>query len=310
MEVALKIDVDTHQGLKEGVPRLRALLRERGVSASFFIAMGPDNSGRAILRMFRNPGFLTKMRRTNAVAMYGLRTVLSGTLLPSRPIATAFPELLRQLVDDGFEVGVHGWDHVRWQDHIDGLGERGVAAQLDSAFDAYEKILGTSARSFAAPGWRTNANALRALDRRRLSYRSDTRGSVPFRCMIDGEVFATPEIPSTLPTLDEVMGTSTVARAGSLVDFYLQQMSEERLNVHTIHAETEGMGQLCSFGALLAALQQRGARFRRLDEVAATLDAPRLPTAEVARITLDGRAGWVAGQAAPASGDGVRAVSC
>src|SRR5712692_10347569 len=123
MKVALKIDVDTHQGLGEGVPRLQKLLAEYGVAATFFIAMGPDNSGRAIMRMFRNPGFLTKMRRTRAVSMYGVRTVLSGTLLPPRPIALAHPDIIRDLANAGFEVGVHGYDHVRWQDHIDELGE-------------------------------------------------------------------------------------------------------------------------------------------------------------------------------------------
>ena len=85
MDIALKVDVDTHQGLGEGVPRLMRTLTEAGVTATFFIAMGPDNSGRAIVRVLKNPGFLKKMRRTRAVAMYGLRTVLSGTLLPARP---------------------------------------------------------------------------------------------------------------------------------------------------------------------------------------------------------------------------------
>src|SRR5580704_1888328 len=97
MDVALKVDVDTHQGMGEGVPRLLRALAEAGVTATFFIAMGPDNSGRAIVRVLRNPGFLKKMRRTRAVSMYGLRTVLSGTLLPPRPIALAFPNLMRDL---------------------------------------------------------------------------------------------------------------------------------------------------------------------------------------------------------------------
>src|ERR1700733_1899299 len=126
MEIALKVDVDTHRGLGEGVPRLAAMLKEKGVSATFFIAMGPDNSGKAVMRALKNRGFLTKMRRTNAVAMYGLRTVLSGTLLPARQIALSFPQVVSDLADDGFEVGVHGYDHVRWQDHLDSLGAAGT----------------------------------------------------------------------------------------------------------------------------------------------------------------------------------------
>lgn len=296
MEVALKIDVDTHQGLGQGVPRLARMLAAEGVAASFFIATGPDNSGRAILRAFRNPGFLSKMRRTRAVSMYGLRTVLSGTILPARPIALAYPQVVRATFAMGFEIGVHGYDHVRWQDHLDELGESGICDEIAEAFEICRAITGERARSFAAPGWRTSATALRALDTIRLDYRSDTRGSAPYRCSIDGEVFATPEIPTTWPTLDEVLGTPNLSAPADLIRFYLEQFRPDRLNVHTIHAETEGMGQLAVFTAIVRTLKERGARFVQLREVARRLVAAELPVCEVVRTTLSGRAGWISAQ--------------
>src|SRR6516165_1095578 len=197
MEVALKIDVDTHQGLAEGVPRLAKLFAAEGLSSTFFVAMGPDNSGRAIRRAFKNPGFISKMRRTRAASMYGLRTILSGTILPPRAIALAFPQILRDLLRMGFELGVHGYDHVRWQDHLDDLGEGGISVEIDDGFEVYRAVTGTPARSFAAPGWRTNAASLKILDARGLLYRSDTRGHAAYRCAVDGTVLSTPEIPTT-----------------------------------------------------------------------------------------------------------------
>ena len=301
MEVALKIDVDTHQGLAQGVPRLRDLLRREEVAASFYVAMGPDNSGRAIIRVFRNRGFLGKMFRTRAVAMYGLRTILSGTVLPARPIALAFPGLLRELRADGFEVGVHGHDHVLWQDHIDSLGERGIRAELDDAFEAFRAIFDEPPRAFAAPGWKTNATALAILDEMGLDYRSDTRGSSPFRCVVDGRTLATPEIPTTMPTLDEVMGRPDLAGADAVLRFYLDRFRPDAPNVHTIHAETEGMGQLELFRAMIRALKERGARFVRMNEIAARLDRAELPLCEVVRAEIPGRAGWIAAQGPPLS---------
>jgi len=296
MRVALKIDVDTHQGLCEGVPRLmKALLAEK-IAATFFIAMGPDNSGRAIMRAFKNPGFIRKMRRTRAVSMYGLRTVLSGTLLPARPIALAYPQILRELARAGFEVGVHGYDHVRWQDHIDDLGESEISAEIAEAFEIFRAILGEPARAFAAPGWRTGAAALKALDAIGLDYRSDTRGRAPFRCAIGAEVIATPELPTTLPTLDEVIGSPEVSGAGGVTRFYLDRFRPDALNVHTIHAETEGMGHLDAFIELMRALKSRGAEFIRMREAAAALNAAELPVCEVVRAELPGRAGWISAQ--------------
>jgi undecaprenyl phosphate-alpha-L-ara4FN deformylase len=296
VEVALKIDVDTHQGLEHGVPRLAEMLEREGIAASFYIAMGPDNSGRAVLRVFRNRGFLSKMFRTRAVSMYGTRTILSGTILPSRPIALSFPGILRELRTRGFETGVHGYDHVRWQDHLDEIGGRGVRDELEDAFEVYRAIFGEAPRSFAAPGWRTNDAALVALDGMALDYRSDTRGDSPYRCVVNGKVLATPEIPTTMPTLDEVMGRRDLPDATALKNFYLGLCKTDALNVHTIHAETEGMGQLENFTALVRALKDRGARFVRLREVASRLNRAELPACQVVRSTLPGRAGWISAQ--------------
>ncbi|MGH7907785.1 MAG: polysaccharide deacetylase family protein [Candidatus Binataceae bacterium] len=301
MEVALKIDVDTHRGLEIGVPRLVRALRDERVTASFYIAMGPDNSGRAILRAFKNRGFVKKMFRTRAVSMYGARTILSGTILPARPIALALPDIVRALKRDNFEVGVHGYDHVRWQDKIDRLGEEGIRAELEDAFEAYRAIFHEPSRAFAAPGWRTNSQALDLLDTMGLRYRSDTRGREPFRCFVSGRVLATPEIPTTLPTLDEVMGRNGFFRAPELARFYLERMNPYALNVHTIHAETEGMGQLELFVAIVRELRDRGASFVRMEEVAARLKPERLPICEVVRSTLEGRAGWISAQGPAAS---------
>jgi len=298
MDVALKIDVDTHQGLELGVPRLARMLERESLAASFYISMGPDNSGRAILRAFKNRGFIAKMFRTRAVSMYGLRTVLSGTVLPARQIALSFPSLLRDLRANGFEVEVHGYDHVRWQDQIDQLGEDGIRAELADAFEAYRAIFGEPPRAFAAPGWRTNAAALAALDSMGLAYRSDTRGRTPYRCIVDGRVLSTPEIPTTLPTLDEVMGRRDLPDAAALLRFYIGEFNPDALNVHTVHAETEGMGQLESFTALVRALRERGARFLQMREVAERLKGAELPSCEVIRAVLPGRAGWISAQGA------------
>jgi hypothetical protein len=80
--IALKIDVDTDRGTAEGVPRLAQQLERMGIRATFLFSLGPDNTGRAMKRVFRK-GFLKKVQRTSVVQHYGIKTLLYGTLLPA-----------------------------------------------------------------------------------------------------------------------------------------------------------------------------------------------------------------------------------
>src|SRR5512137_2265873 len=107
--MALKVDVDTFIGTRDGVPRLLETLDRFAIKATFYFSLGPDNSGKAIRRIFRK-GFLRTMLRTRASSMYGLRTILYGILLPSPYIGERLPDRIRAVEEAGHEVGIHCWD--------------------------------------------------------------------------------------------------------------------------------------------------------------------------------------------------------
>ncbi|MCQ4765665.1 4-deoxy-4-formamido-L-arabinose-phosphoundecaprenol deformylase, partial [Cloacibacillus evryensis] len=92
--LAVKVDVHTLRGYLEGVPRMHALFKKTGIRASIFFSFGPDNSGKAIRRIFR-PGFISKLMRTKAPSTYGLKTLMYGTLLPAPLIVPADPGIVR-----------------------------------------------------------------------------------------------------------------------------------------------------------------------------------------------------------------------
>lgn len=293
IEVALKVDVDTRAGMAQGVPRLRAMLQERGIPATFFITFGPDNSGKAIRRIFR-PGFLSKMLRTRAVRMYGWKTMLYGTLLPPPPVGSAFPELLRGLADDGHEVGLHAWDHVHWHDMLYRMSPQSVADEFGRGIAAFRAVFGAPPLACAAPGWTATAESLRVQDRHQLRYHSDSRGTAPFLPVMDHYLGQTPQIPTTLPTLDEILGTRELGETPP-EEYLLARLSAERLNVFTLHAEAEGMGNADFFARFLDLVSTRGARFLRLCDIA--LDA-NLPRCAMVHGEVPGRAGTVACQGA------------
>jgi undecaprenyl phosphate-alpha-L-ara4FN deformylase len=295
--MAIKVDVDTWIGLREGVPRLLTLFRQYTVPASFFIAFGPDNSGKAMRRLFKR-GFLHKMWRTNALRLYGVKTLLRGTLLPAPIIGDMAPELLQEVVDDGHELGIHGYDHVLWQDRLQRLGEAGIANQIERAIASYVKTLKTSPQSFAAPGWQATNASLAVQDRQGFLYCSDTRGMFPFLPRLQGQTYQTLQIPTTLPTLDEVLGLDGM-QGGRVNDVFLSHLRSDRLNVHTIHAEVEGRSQLDLLASLLKHLEVQGVAYVQLCDVAKTLlqqGRDHLPRAAIQPRSIPGRAGEVACQ--------------
>ena len=117
MKLAIKIDVDTYRGTRDGVPALAKLLKKRAVPATFLFSFGPDNTGKALRRIFRK-GFLKKCLRSNVAGNYGIRTLLYGTLLPAPKIARLCSAQMAAAASDGFECGIHCWDHFKWQDYL------------------------------------------------------------------------------------------------------------------------------------------------------------------------------------------------
>jgi undecaprenyl phosphate-alpha-L-ara4FN deformylase len=273
------------------VPRLLEIMDQAGIRGTFYFSMGPDNSGKAIRRIFTRKGFLQKMLRTGAPSAYGIKTMLYGTLLPAPQIGQSFPDILRMTKGQGHETGVHCWDHVHWHDHLPRLSPAQVAGELGKATSLFREILGEETATTAAPGWTVSASSLELQDSMRLSHCSDSRGYAPFYPVFAGKRYATLQIPSTWPTMDEILGSDGID-ATNINDFYLSKL-REGLNVHTIHAEMEGGVMADSFFNLVERLQRKGARFVTLAEAAAQFGA-NAPDAELAMGELPGRAGLVA----------------
>ena len=301
-DVALKIDVDTHEGMRDGVPRLLEALREARVRASIFLSFGPDNSGKAVWNVLRQKGFLRKMLRTGAPSLYGWRTLVSGTLLPARPIADAFPDLVRRLAGEGHEVGVHAWDHRLWQDHLGELDEATIAAQFARAFESYERILGERPRAVAAPAWLASPASLRVQDTLGLLYASDMRGGPPCFPRLQGYRSTTLQIPTTQACLEELL-TLGRGETDDCVARVLRRPGDGVPRVLALHAEVEGGRHHDFLHTVLRSLMCEAARIVPLEELARRRLRERatIPVLETTLAPLPGRAGVVFTPAAAAA---------
>jgi len=289
--VALKVDVNTYTGTRDGVPKLIAILDSFGIRATFFFSMGPDNSGKAIHRIFTRKGFLRKILHGRAHYACGIKTLLYGTLLPAPPIAASFPAILLQTAKSGHEVGIHSWDHVKWHDLLPWLPKPVTAMELGRASSLFESIFGRRTRATAAPGWTVSPDSLEVQDAMGLAYCSDSRGTHPFYPVMADRTFQTLQMPTTWPTMDEILGENGITT--TTINSHYLSLLVPGLNVHTIQAEVEGGLLADIFADLLQRLLAAGTRFVTLAAAVEEFGSAA-PACTVEMGALPGRVGNVA----------------
>lgn len=296
--LALKIDVDTLRGTLEGVPPLVAMLKKHQARATFLFSLGPDNTGRALRRVFR-PGFLKKVFRTNVAGNYGLKTLMYGVLIPGPDIGKKGAAAMRAVRDAGYEVGIHTWDHIRWQDFVARRDAAWTRHEFVQAVERFREVFGTEPKTFGAAGWQMNFDAFELEHEFHMHYASDTRGTDPFLPEMRGRVFSVPQIPTTLPTLDELVGVNgiTVDNVAEHLLKLTEKDPPQHGHVYTLHAELEGMALSPVFDKLLSGWRAQGYELVATETIAAGLDRKTLPMHTVIMGELPGRSGTLALQA-------------
>jgi undecaprenyl phosphate-alpha-L-ara4FN deformylase len=315
--LALKVDVDTLKGTREGVPQLINLFKKHNVGATFLVSLGPDHTGRAIKRVFRK-GFFAKVKRTSVVSHYGFPTLLYGTALPGPDIGKRGADILRRTRDEGFEVGIHCWDHVRWQDGVQAADEAWTRAEMMRAQNRFTDIFKTPAKTHGAAGWQMNTHALRLTQSMGFDYCSDGRAmegeGVPHYPVINGEIIDCPQLPTTLPTLDELIGLDGVTEQN--VHETLLAVSNKNASkrppmlgfkigtyaipqVFTLHAELEGMRLLPVMERLIEGWKAQGYDLIATETIAAQLNRSKLPYFSAVQGELPGRSGKLLLQGTP-----------
>ena len=248
--------------------------------------------GRHIWRLFRRE-FLRKMWRTKASKLYGWDILLKGTLWRGPLIGKKLGHILKDTVRKGHEIGLHAWDHYRWQTHIERMAGEVIYQDLIRGFEVIRESTGISPICSAAPSWRITEQALLEKAKLPFRYNSDCRGTSIFYPVVKGTVLPQPQIPVTSPTYDELLGRDGVTEK-HYNEHLISFMKPESLNVLTIHAEVEGISCFGLFGEFLQQLRNRGGHLVPLGQLLPPAD--QITRAIIGRQKVEGREGWLSVQ--------------
>jgi peptidoglycan/xylan/chitin deacetylase (PgdA/CDA1 family) len=218
-------------------------------------------------------------------------------LLPGPHIGRRRQGILRAVDSHGFQVGVHTYNHIKWQDYVASATESWTRRELALARDEFTRIFSRAPVVHGAAGWQVN-QFVPGLERELgFQYASDGRGTGPFMPVVGGVPVDVPQMPTTLPTLDELIGRPDLEGINPIDHLLsLTRADPDRDHVYTLHAELEGNTYIADFERLLRSWRDGGSSLIDLDSYAAMLRIPELPRCEMVEGTVEGRSGTLACQ--------------
>jgi undecaprenyl phosphate-alpha-L-ara4FN deformylase len=266
MRVALKIDVASWRALRVGVPSLFKLLDRYAVKATFFFPLGVDDAGRRPLCAWRHRHRL------------GYSALLYGTLLPGRAMAADSRRLASEARAEGHEVGVIGYSPAAFAHRLAFAAPARVRADVARLHSACLEPPFDDAPPLAVAGWQTHPELVAALTPSRFRYSSMSRGRFPFYPMLQGRRSQVPELPTTLPSLGEVLAVDGVTSENAHAYLYAESRHILPMgHVYSASADHEGIDALAVFERLLVMWKGQGGDIQTMGARLAALDAARLP---------------------------------
>jgi undecaprenyl phosphate-alpha-L-ara4FN deformylase len=289
--LALRISVSTLRGTTHGAPRLAELLHKHGCGGTFLFSMGPDASGKSLLRAL-SPKKIAEARRTQLFTHLGGAQWTYGTLRPAPNISASAADAMRAIHAAGFECGVHGWDSSTWDDALAQPNNEQVDAHMQAAHAAFVNIFQTTPRVHGAQHWHTNAHALRTLQRLGYTLASDTRGKTPHYTLCKGEPVRVLQLPTTMQTFAECIGRQGATASNVATQLFSQIGTTDfsTPQVLSVSAEREGLAWLPWLETLISLLHGAGIRIGPLSVAASEVNVANVPYCDVSAGEVEGRA--------------------
>lgn len=117
--LVLRFDIDTYRCISEGVPNLLSMAHREGIRLSFFCNMGHAVSRKELIRKSLSSLRPARTLRTTAKLPASVKLdhrEILRTLIFNPNVGASHQAILRQAMDDGHDVGLHGGtNHGAWQ---------------------------------------------------------------------------------------------------------------------------------------------------------------------------------------------------
>jgi undecaprenyl phosphate-alpha-L-ara4FN deformylase len=295
--IGLRCDVDFGIGLARGVPYLLDLFKKRNMRVTFYVTMGPDGFRQHSNRL-GSASYRKRIRRMNPMRMikaFGPVYLARQALGFRGTVGLSQPNVLRRVVAEGHELGVHGFDHYWWAENVFEADRNALKEDMDRGLNALKRSTGHDASAWASPNWRCSAASLNLLDEYGFPYGADTRGRSPFVPEVAGYSGRKPQLPISLPCLHEIADYKDTTDLAVIRDEFISHV-RPGYNVWCIHDYYEGVLRREVFESVLDAVIRDGWSLVPIATLAAEIQPDKVAVSRITKARMRGGRGEVSCQ--------------
>jgi len=153
----LRFDIDTVTCMRRGVPRLLDIGKKQDVRFTFFANMGRAVSYPALIRRrlqnIQDTQLLIPAKKLTSLQKLGLRDWLITVVLNPR-VGLNTPVLLRAIIEEGHDLGLHGGaNHGTWHHESKGWSRQKLQSEIEWGLLAMRTAGLPRPKTFASPGF-------------------------------------------------------------------------------------------------------------------------------------------------------------
>jgi len=269
---ALRADIDSLKGLTVGSKNVLKLLEKNDLKASFYSAMGWEGDLINVLkhRVLRKK----KIALPGKEKLVGLKPDYAELLrMLFKPKAFYLHEKeLKKIRNEGHELGVHGFIHVKWN----ALNDEELRKEFVLMTQAFEKVFNEKPESLSTPFEFNNGTVIELVEKFGFKCRSYV-GERIFQPIIKGRQARHVMVPVTInksksfqPIIEYYLskGLGKEKTANKITELIEEKVNEERLASFYIHPEFEAIHALPVLEKVLNNVKELGLRSMTFEEVA------------------------------------------
>ncbi len=269
MLVALKIDLLVADEIPRLVPPLRKLLDDYRLKATFFPALSRESASGAFVRWLSKTGFLSESARA---ALLDLR-------------------------EQGHEIGALPLQPALWRSEIQSRDADWSRRQIEAGLRAYRELFQDRPRGFSAVDYSLNADVAWLESELGLDYAVDTRGLHPYLPMTPNGPSKCPQIPVTLPRIEDMLAAGEAL--GDMHQSLFMESQKPLLPGHVFSFTAAHPGHLDVLEKLIVMWMGSQRKLVTLREMLEEVETDRLGYHHIGMLRRDRHAPYQAVQAEP-----------